>query len=245
MSFQRSAESLRAKLHLGDVKPVALFALLFMAGCIVAVAVCTVVMLVWNHAGSAEDASAREESALLVEGEDADSGTSVASGISGSDQPSAASAGEPAPASIFVHVSGEVHSPGLYELAEGSRVASAIESAGGATDGANLDAINLARVLADGEQVHVSSSQVAAASAGEGAGAAASGGTSAGGSQLVNINTATAKELTALDGIGEATAAKIVADRAKNGPFASKEDITRVSGIGQKKFEAIEERICV
>ena len=96
--------------------------------------------------------------------------------------------------------------------------------------------------MADGQQVHVpkaeevaqgtyrSVEQPAAESAGSG---------------LVNLNTATAEELESLPGVGPATAKKIIASRESEGPFASPEDITRVSGIGDKKYEAIKDLVCV
>ena len=70
-------------------------------------------------------------------------------------------------------------------------------------------------------------------------------GADAGRAALVNINTATAEELVTLNGIGEATAEKIIADREANGPFPAIEELKRVSGIGDKKFEALRDAICV
>lgn len=139
------------------------------------------------------------------------------------------------PSTVFIHVFGAVTAPGLVELPEGSRVADAIEAAGGLAEGADSASVNLARVVADGEQVAVGSSVAAEGEAAAGAPAAGSG--------KVSINSATEAELQSLPGIGEATAAKIVADRKANGPFASLEDLTRVSGIGQKKYEALAELI--
>ena len=124
-----------------------------------------------------------------------------------------------------------------------SRVAHVLELAGGSTDGAALESVNLARVLSDGEQVHIPSREDLASglySASQSQGAASS--VSA---VRVNINTAGIEQLVTLDGIGESTARKIIEDRESNGSFASVEDIMRVSGIGRKKFEAIEDRICV
>lgn len=138
---------------------------------------------------------------------------------------------EPAEASpVFVHVSGAVASPGLVELPEGSRVADAIQAAGGLSEGADGSSVNLARPLADGEQVVVGLQ----ASEAEGAPQAV-----ADAPGKVSINSATAEQLEALPGIGPATAQKIVADRKANGPFASIDELTRVSGIGQKKYEAL------
>ena len=139
---------------------------------------------------------------------------------------------------IYVHVSGCVESPGLYEIEQGARLAAAIEAAGGFTDDAACDSVNLARRLEDGEMVVVSP---------EGGGSSgetnSQSGQPAGG--LVNINTASAEELEKLPGIGPSIAQKIVSDRMSNGSFGQTSDLKRVSGIGDKKFEAIASLICV
>ena len=142
---------------------------------------------------------------------------------------------------IFVHVEGAVVSPGLFELSEGSRVYDAIQAAGGFTEDARHDAVNLARVLTDGEQIIVPTIQTEGGSD-DTPSTAASPGTAAG---KVNINTADAATLDTLPGIGASTAAKIVADREANGPFKTVEDLKRVSGIGDKKFTQLEGCITV
>ena len=139
---------------------------------------------------------------------------------------------------LFVHVSGCVANPGLYELEEGSRLASAIEAAGGFTEDAACDSVNLARRLEDGEMVVVLSM-----SAGSGANEEIPEAKTA--SSLININTATAEELEQLPGIGPSTAQMIVSDRMANGSFKSPDDLKRVTGIGDKKFETISALICV
>lgn len=142
---------------------------------------------------------------------------------------------------IFVHVEGAVVSPGLFELPEGSRVYDAIKAAGGFAEDARHDAVNLARILSDGEQVIVPTTQTDDGSDATPS-TAASPGTVAG---KVNINTADAATLDTLPGIGASTAAKIVADREANGPFRTIEDLKRVSGIGDKKFTELEGCITV
>lgn len=155
-------------------------------------------------------------------------------------------AGEPdAPESLVVHVAGAVLHPGVYELDVGSRVADAIEAAGGGLGIAAVDSLNLARILADGEQVYVPTTDEVAAGTGPpaGSGTASAGGASASGTSAdtVNINTASASDLENLPGVGPATAQKIVDDRETNGPFARPEDLMRVPGIGEKKFESLRE----
>ena len=144
-----------------------------------------------------------------------------------------ADAGEVAEAStVVVHVDGAVASAGVYELAEGARVADAVESAGGLLEGADTTSLNLAAPLSDGEKVHVPVVGEDVAGTGAGTGGA--------GPSVVDINTAGVEELDALPGVGEATARAIVEDRETNGPFSTPEDLMRVSGIGEKKFAKLE-----
>lgn len=146
-----------------------------------------------------------------------------------------------APQSIYVHVSGAVASPGLYELEEGSRVASAVEAAGGFADDAAPESVNLARKLEDGEMVVVSRKSevgVEAAAQGGEAGETVSTG-------IVNINTASEAELETLPGIGPTMAQRIVSDRKANGAYKTVDDLKRVSGIGDRKFESLSGLICV
>ena len=143
---------------------------------------------------------------------------------------------------IYVHVGGAVVNPGMYALSNGARVDDAIKAAGGFAEGAAVDSLNLARQLSDGEQIIVST-VVPNASGAQGADAGSA--SASANSGLVNINTASVKDLTALPGIGEATAKKIVADREANGAFKTKEDLKRVSGIGDKKYESLADLICV
>lgn len=143
---------------------------------------------------------------------------------------------------VFVHVAGCVAAPGLYELPVGSRVSAAIDAAGGFSDDAVTESVNLARELTDGEQILVSSSVATEGQGQDGTGISSSSGYSNG---KVNINLASAEELTSLNGIGDATAAKIIAYRDQNGSFSSIEEIKEVSGIGDKKFENIKDSITV
>lgn len=128
-------------------------------------------------------------------------------------------------AEVVVHVAGLVARPGLVRLPAGSRVADAIAEAGGVTQRRAADSVNLARVLADGEQVVVS---LTPGPQGQPAGGIA--GTAA--PAVIDLNAATAESLDALPGIGPVIAARIVAWRAANGPFRSIEELGEVSGIG-------------
>jgi competence protein ComEA len=134
--------------------------------------------------------------------------------------------------SVIVHVTGAVVRPGLFELADGARVIDAIAAAGGFTETADQNQLNLARVLTDGEQFAVPVE-------GEGgADAVAS-------DSRVNLNTADAAALDTLPRVGPAMAARILAWRDINGRFTSIDDLRNVSGIGDKTFEGLRELITV
>lgn len=144
-----------------------------------------------------------------------------------------------APQFVVIHVSGAVAKPAVYTLPAGSRAHTAVESAGGALATANLSAINLARVLTDGEQLHIAAMGETAPPAGAPTGSGqARGGT-------VNINTASQSELETLPGIGPTRARAIIAHRTQHGPFARIEDIQNVTGIGEKTFESLKSLIRV
>lgn len=159
--------------------------------------------------------------------------------------PSAASTPELATDPVFVHIDGAVVAPGVYEMT-GSlpRVNDAVMAAGGLAGDADTSALNLAAVLSDGEKIYVPrQGEVVAGQASSGAASGSDVGASSSG--VININTATAEELDSLPGIGPSTAAAIVEDRERNGPFASPEDLMRVSGIGEGKFSKLKDQIRV
>ncbi|MBI5869371.1 MAG: ComEA family DNA-binding protein [Actinobacteria bacterium] len=156
----------------------------------------------------------------------------------------------PAPR-LKVHVIGAVARPGLYELDANSRVADALEKAGGATPSADLIQINLAAKMADGQQLVVPEQGAAAIQGGtgvaSGATATAEGGSTSasGASQPVNLNAATVDQLTELDGIGPKTAQKIIEYRDAHGGFNTVEELLEVPGIGPAKFEGLKGRVVI
>lgn len=158
---------------------------------------------------------------------------------------SAAPSVSAAPASsrrAVVHVVGAVREPGVYRVAEGTRVEDAIARAGGATGRAELSAINLAAKVADGQQVVVPRRGAAAVAA---ASASASASGTAASSGPVNLNSATAEQLDTLDGVGPSTATKILEYRTAHGGFASVDDLAQIPGIGPKRLESLRQQVTV
>lgn len=154
-----------------------------------------------------------------------------------------------------VDVAGAVKNPGVYRFAPGARVADAIAKAGGVTANADLEELNRAAPLADGTQLYVprktepAAEKVAEPYRGKSAESpyrrtSASAGSSAGKAALpapgsISLNSASAKDLERLPGIGPATAAKIIEYRKAHGGFRSVDDLIHVKGIGPKKLEAV------
>jgi len=142
----------------------------------------------------------------------------------------------------LVHVAGHVRRPGVYRLRVGARIHEAIRRAGGGRPGADVNAINLAAKVADGQQVVVPRRVRAPGGAALPAGAgAAPGGEAA--TAPVNLNSATLEELDTLDGVGPATARKIIDWRTEHGGFRSVDDLSQVPGIGPKRMEALRDRV--
>lgn len=134
-----------------------------------------------------------------------------------------------------VHVAGAVRKPGVYRLPAGSRVADAVERAGGETAAAAVDGINLAARLADGQQVVVPSR----AEGGAGAGGAAAGADEG----PISLGSATAEDLEAIEGIGPVTASAIIEYRDERGGLSSIEELEEVSGIGPATMESLRDRL--
>ncbi|MGW9113561.1 helix-hairpin-helix domain-containing protein [Microbacterium sp. NPDC055683] len=140
---------------------------------------------------------------------------------------------------LYVHVQGAVREPGLYVLDAGARVVDAVSAAGGFADDADESGVNLARPVADGEQLAVPAEGEAPASGVPDA----PGDPAAPG--LVNLNSADAAALEELPRIGPAIAGRIIAWREENGPFAAVEDLLAVSGIGDAMLESLRPLVTV
>lgn len=136
----------------------------------------------------------------------------------------------PTAAPIRIHVAGAVREPGVLELAPGSIVQDAVQAAGGALPEAQIDELNLAATLHEGQRVFVpGAGEETVAMVAEG--------------QLVPINSASAPELERLPGIGPVLAQNIVEHRERYGPFQRAEDLLEVEGIGPAKLESIRDLI--
>ncbi|MEO6412519.1 MAG: ComEA family DNA-binding protein [Pedococcus sp.] len=166
----------------------------------------------------------------------------------------ASGGGGPPATTVTVHVVGQVERPGVFAMPAGSRVGDAVAKAGART-GADLSAINLARPLVDGEQIHVpkpgevvpggpAGAGSAAGSAG-GAGGGAGGAGSGGSGGPANLNSATAAQLEELPGVGPVLAQRIIDWRTEHGRFASVDELGEVSGIGEKIFAALQPKVTV
>ena len=147
---------------------------------------------------------------------------------------------------IYVYICGEVINPGVYELSGDSRIYEAVDAAGGFTENAARECVNLASKVSDGMQITIYNREEAASLQADSAsvgGNAGKSGTS--GSGLVNLNTATKEELMTLKGIGESKAEDIIRYREKSGGFKKIEDIMKISGIKEAGFQKIKDSITV
>ena len=137
---------------------------------------------------------------------------------------------------IYVHICGEVNNPGVYELAEGSRIFEAVEAAGGFTEEAAQASLNLAQVISDEEQIVILTQEEAAEKARMEREKAAG---------IVNLNTASKEQLMTLPGIGESRAEDIIRYRKESGGFQNIEEIMRVPGIKESAYLKIKDSITV
>jgi competence protein ComEA len=156
-------------------------------------------------------------------------------------QPTSAAAGGAAPTAgslVVVDVAGKVRRPGIVELPAGSRVVDALRAAGGARRGVDTSALNLARLLVDGEQIVVGLDLAAPAPS-------VTTGSATGAITPINLNTATLEQLDTLPGIGPVTAEAILDWRTDNGRFTSVDELLEVSGIGDATLADIEAYVYV
>ena len=249
MSFQETADSLSAKAHIESKKK-------YIAAGLVLVVIGVLALLAWMYLKPASFSIDTANASNATQAESESSSTSSSENTSGTDtSQDSSTTNAQENAAMYIHVIGAVQAPGVYGLSANARVCDAIEAAGGLRSDASEQALNLARVLNDGEQIQVLTQEEyeeslevgislsSASSASSATSSSATGATTSTG--LININKATVDELDTLPGVGPSTAQKIVADRESNGPFASIEELKRVSGIGDKKYEQLSGLICV
>ena len=150
---------------------------------------------------------------------------------------------------VYVHVAGAVHKPGLVQLRAGTRVATALERAGGPMRRADLTLVNLAARVQDGQQIVVPAAGAAAAApsgsgtAGASAAASTPGATGSIPTAKIHLSTATAEQLDEIDGIGPTLAERIIAYRDSHGGFRSVQEIAEVEGIGEKRLATLREAL--
>jgi len=194
--------------------------------------------LIWYRLGAADGG----ESSTTRRSPTTSAPTSTVAGSSGTTGSSsgAAKKGERA----TVHVAGAVAKPGVYDLDAGARVIDAIEAAGGGAPDADLNRLNLAAKVADGQRVLVQRVGEAAP-----AGSASPGGSGGSGSSdpsgLVSLNSATQPELEALPGIGPTLAEAIITERERRGGFRSVNELRDVRGIGEKRFADLKDKVTI
>ena len=143
---------------------------------------------------------------------------------------------------ITIYVTGAVNKPGLVKVAEGARAADAINACGGLLPIADSEKINLAQNLKDGQQLKVPEKERSNSNVDKSKADMSKNG---GSGEIVNINTADEKALDTLPGIGPAMAKRIIEYRETEGLFQSIEDIKKIRGIGDAKFEKLKDKICI
>ena len=147
---------------------------------------------------------------------------------------------------VLVHVAGAVAHPGLVRVPAGSRVADAIAAAGGGVPDADLDRLNLAAKVTDGERIPVAKvGEPGGPAPADAGGASGSGVTGSGDSGPVDLNTATPAQLDTLPGVGPSLAAAIISERERRGGFTSVDQLRDVRGIGEKRFADLKSLVTV
>ena len=201
----------------------------YIAGYVVAIIICTIICFCFNNNNSDEDYAVFETSEIKQ--------NSVENEVLKNQI-------------IYVHITGEVNAPGLIEVNDGARIKDVIDKAGGVTDLADIGRVNLAYQVKDGQKIiipNVNESEEESISSNyiiNNAGNSIIEGDNMK-NNIININNATQSELELLTGVGPSLASKIIKYREENGKFKNIEDIKNVPGLGDAKFMAIKDCICV
>ncbi|WP_026257455.1 ComEA family DNA-binding protein [Actinopolymorpha alba] len=159
--------------------------------------------------------------------------------------PAASAQASSSPSTLVVHVAGKVRKPGVVHLQSGARVIDAVSASGGALAGVDLGTLNLARPLADGEQVLVGITPPPGAVPPDAAGPGSPQAAGASAGALLDLNTATLAQLEELPGVGPVLAQRISDFRSDHGRFTSVDELREVTGIGERKFSDLRPRVTV
>lgn len=194
--------------------------------------------------GSQEEENSSADSTDLTQDVSADSGVNRENGENTAEDQK--NVGNSEKSGVYVYICGEVKNPGVYELSADSRIYEAVDAAGGFTEDAARERVNLASKVSDGMQITIYNMEdIASLPADSGSEDGSSGQNGTAGTGLVNLNTATKEELMTLKGIGEAKAEDIIRYREKSGGFKKIEEIMKISGIKEAGFQKIKDRITV
>ncbi|MBC9823029.1 helix-hairpin-helix domain-containing protein [Terrabacter sp. MAHUQ-38] len=230
-------------------------ALVSLLALVVAVGCAFVLRVLWAERSAVPDLAPGPSRSVQVEGEKASAAKVPSMGATGARGSPSVAGASTVGTEVVVHVVGQVARAGLVRLPQGARVADAITAAGGVKPGSDLSALNLARLLVDGEQVRVpkrGEAPVVGGGAGAGGGSGGAGGmggsrsTTGGGSAaggMVSLNTADATALDTLPGVGPVLAQRIIDWRAEHGRFTSVDELGEVSGIGDKLMAQLRPKV--
>lgn len=208
-------------------------------------------VFIWVKAG--DSSKQVDNSNVLSEQSEQTGSFSSSSALTSSSSSSASSVSSSQPKTITCDISGAVKHQGVYTLKNGARLQELIEAAGGVKAKAQLKAINRAVLLKDQDKIHIpykgekvdAATTVTSDASSLSSGSSTSTTASETSGEKINLNTATAQDLQKLNGIGEKKAEQIIAYREQNGQFKKIEDLTQVSGIGDKTFAALKDQLTI
>lgn len=192
-----------------------------------------------------------QQAVTIQDGAAADGTENAAYGETATDgQDAPQETGQAGSSAIYVDICGEIRQPGVYQITEGTRLFEVIRQAGGLTENADINVINQAETVCDGQKIRILSYQETAAKASVSISDSSSTGSSydspaADTEGKINLNTADAAALQTIPGIGPSKAQRILEYRDTSGPFQKIDDIKNVSGIGNKTFESIRDYLAV
>ena len=213
-------------------------------GAVAVVAVALAAGAFWFRSATATPAASTPTGASTSSTVAAGSGTQAQPPAAGASAVGAGGA-TTVPVAVVVHVAGAVSRPGVVTLPAGSRVIDAVDAAGGGLPDADLDRLNLAAILADGERILVSRVGDPPTVGDAGSGAAPQGGAAAVPTGPIDLNSATQAELEELPGIGPTLASAIITERTRRGGYTDVAQLQQVPGIGESRYAQIRDLVTV